>query len=107
MKDLFNDKSVQEYLDRFRREVLPKLEESSAVLVIGPEDKDADIKIALEVGFAVLLNKPLIVVKLDGRECSPRLLTIADHVIEGDMGKDAERITAQISEILNNDERIS
>jgi hypothetical protein len=36
MKDLFNDKSVQEYLDRFRREVLPKLEESSAVLVIGP-----------------------------------------------------------------------
>jgi hypothetical protein len=103
--DLFKDKTVLNELDRFRRDVLPMLEESAAVLVIGPEDKHADLKIALEVGFAVLLDKPLIVMKLNGRECSPRLLTIADHVIEGELGKDDERISQQISEILLKQER--
>ena len=101
---MFDDKEVQkyvdEYMERFRKEVAPMIANSALVTVIAPKDKTADIKIALEVGYSILLEKPLIVIKAKDRFVSPRLLAIADKVIEGDVEIDSERMQKEMIEFL-------
>ena len=94
------ERELNEFLDDWRERVLPNIEQSAAVLVIAPEDKHADLKIAIEVGMAILLEKPLIVFKPKDRDAAPRLLTIADLVIEGDIKTDGDRITDEIGKFF-------
>ena len=94
------DRGLNEFLDDWRERVLPNIAQSAAVLVIAPEDKHADLKIAIEVGMAILLEKPLIVFKPKDRDAAPRLLTIADLVIEGDIKTDGDRITDEIGKFF-------
>jgi nucleoside 2-deoxyribosyltransferase len=93
-------KYLMEYMARFEREVGPMIVDSALVVAIAPNEKSADIKIALEVGFAILLEKPLIVFKAKDRTASRRLLEIADKVIEGDFETEAERMQKELSEFL-------
>ena len=41
------ERELNEFLDDWRERVLPNIEQSAAVLVIAPEDKHADLKIAI------------------------------------------------------------
>lgn len=106
-EDLYRGKELDDFIERFRHDVLPHLKESASVLVIAPKDKNADLKIAIEVGCAILLSKPLIVFKPKGRMVAPRLLTIADHVIEGDMENetDRDRMVGEMKDLMKAVER--
>lgn len=85
MKDIFDDIEFKEYAEHFMLEVAPKIKDSAYLMTIAPDGGHADVKIAVEIGYAILLNKPLIVVKMPGRTIAEKLLRIADHVIEGDL----------------------
>lgn len=81
----------------------PKIASSAHVIVVAPDQSEADVKIALEIGYTILLDKPLIVFKPPGRTVAPRLLRIADKVIEVDMKDEAamERAADELKRFMN------
>jgi len=67
--------------DRARTELAPRIASSAWVITINPGG-DLDPKVALETGYAVLLDKPIVVVSETGRPVSRNLRRLATEVIE-------------------------
>lgn len=90
------------YADRFRKDVLPMIAATAHVLCLTPE-KNSDIKFMLEVGAAICLDKPLVLLVTPGRTIPPRLARVADKIIEADLSTDAGRKAAsqQLMEYLH------
>lgn len=74
-----------------------KIEESDHFLVIGPDAGTADYLIAMQIGYAILLDKPVIVMVPKGRHIAERLLRIADYVVDFD--KDEEAMTKAVERL--------
>ena len=75
--------SEDAFFEQARRELFPKLRDSAVYLGITPEDPDP--KYCLELGMAIMLDKPIILLIPEGRTI-PRdshLWRVADEVIEG------------------------
>ena len=64
-----------------REELLPRLEESAFVLSLAPSGKP-DAKYCIELGFSIMLDKPILVVAPEGYPVPERLRRAADEVIE-------------------------
>lgn len=71
----------QDWLERVERELLPMLRESSMVAVLAPGE-EPDLKVAIELGLTILLDKPLILVVPEGRWVPDTLRRAADAVVE-------------------------
>jgi hypothetical protein len=99
---MLRDKDFKAFAKSVKANMVPAMRDSSYVITIAPNGSDADIKIAVEIGMAILLNKPLVVLKIPGRVVAEKLLRIADHVIEGEMDTDAgrEAVLAQMNQVL-------
>lgn len=98
---------TQEF-EEFARDALenmvPAMAKSSYVIATAPPTgSKADIKQAVEIGMAILMDKPLIVIAPDGRVIGERLLRIADAVVKGDLETEAgrEQIVEQLRSKLN------
>jgi hypothetical protein len=76
------DRAWADYSNRFRQEVLPKLMDSAVFLSIGTEVGDFDVRQATELGAALLMGKPILLVVPPGRTLSPQLLRAADEVVD-------------------------
>ena len=89
---------AQDVLD----DMVPKMKGSAYVISIAPPSGLADVKIAVEIGYAILLDKPLIVFAPEGRHVAERLLRIADHVITGNVETAAgrEKMFQQLKRIM-------
>lgn len=95
---------VEAYLRRARRELLPKLRRSQAFLSICPSAEDEpDLQFALELGLAVLLDKPILAVVPKGRTCPPGVARIAHIVLENvdiDNPLDSQRVQDAVNALL-------
>lgn len=87
------DEALEQFTAAVRTGLLPKLEESAAVVSLVP-DGDGDIKFAVETGLAILLDKPIIAMVLPGRQIPAKLAKVADRVIEADLSTAQGRTTA-------------
>ena len=76
------DRAWRDYSNRFRREVLPKLMDSQIFLSIGSEVGDFDVRQATELGAALLMGKPILLVVPPGRTLSPQLRRAADEIVD-------------------------
>lgn len=77
------DRAWADYSARFRREVLPKLLSSIVFMSIGSEaTRDFDVRQATELGAALLMDKPVLLVIPAGRTISTRLRRVADAVVD-------------------------
>ena len=76
------DRAWADYSDRFRREVLPKLLNSAVFVSIGSEVGTFDVRQATELGAALLMGKPILLVIPRGRNISPQLRRAADEIID-------------------------
>jgi hypothetical protein len=76
-----SDSLVEQYLEHFRHSVLPHIADSAVVLTIQPRGLP-DTKICLEIGAALLLDKPLLVISMRGNTVPARLRLAADEVVE-------------------------
>jgi hypothetical protein len=76
------DRAWRDYSNRFRREVLPKLLDSAIFMSIGSEVGTFDVRQATELGAALLMGKPILLVIPRGRKISPQLRRAADEVID-------------------------
>jgi hypothetical protein len=77
------------FLDRAQNEMIPKMAES--VFIIGILNGAVDAKIAVEVGAAVLLGKPILILALPGVAISEKLRRVADRIVECDVRTNAGR----------------
>ena len=98
------ERDFDPYLKHFEQEVLPHMMTSNVVVAILTDGIDS--KICLEIGAAVLLDKPLLILTTAATLVPERLRRIADRImVVGDKGtwKSEEahaRILQAISEIM-------
>lgn len=102
--DWSDDPGFREYAEHVIKETLPQMRDSAMFMTIAPiRDEIADIKQATEIGMAIMLDKPLIVIVPPGRHMAEKLLRIADHVITADIttkeGRD--QMAAAIKAVTN------
>jgi len=76
-----DDPQVREWLDHAQLEVLPMIERSSMLVQVGT-GSDPDAKAAVELGFALLLDKPLIILRMPDMVVPSRLARAADAVVD-------------------------
>jgi nucleoside 2-deoxyribosyltransferase len=84
-----------------RREALEKIADSAFVVQLVAEEPD--VKVAVELGFAILLDKPLLAVVMPHSRPSAKLLAIADEVVEADVDTEAGRakVAAAIDRLMS------
>jgi hypothetical protein len=99
---------VKKYFQRFEREVLPHMRDSTFTIAIAPRG-EIDAKMCLEIGAAVLLDKPIIVAVSDGAAVSANLKRVATEIVEGSRIANADfqqKLQDAISRVLENDARV-
>lgn len=89
----------REWRQRMNRDLLPMIKDSAVSITIAP-GQDPDAKIAVELGYTILLDKPLMVLAPRGRHVPERLRKVADAVIFGEPNepKVREQIMAFLAE---------
>jgi nucleoside 2-deoxyribosyltransferase len=101
MTDPFDSKEFRRYAERVRRELIPMIKESAVTLSLVPPDGEVDVKFAVELGFMIMLDKPIIAVVSSGRKVPLKLVKVADEIVEGDVGDPGfeERFKAAIDRV--------
>jgi hypothetical protein len=99
------DPEVLDFLDQATQDALPKIRNSAVTLQIAPGD-EPDAKIAVELGFSLLLDKPIVVVVPEGRTVPEHLRRVADAVIPWDDDKDvmAKRVQDALAPFVEDTE---
>jgi len=90
-----NDPLFQEWAGRVRRDLVPKLEDSSAVVSLVPR-KGHDVKFAVELGLSIMMEKPIVAVVTPGMHIPRGLAKVADEIVEVDWDADMDRAHASI-----------
>lgn len=76
------DPETEAWLKHCREELLPMIDGSAFTIQIVPNEPDP--KIAVELGYSILLDKPIILVAPDDREIPRQLRKVADWIIPFD-----------------------
>lgn len=81
-------------------ELAPKIDQSAVTVALVPKGP-TDVKMATEIGFMVLMDKPIIAVVTPGARISSKLAKVADAIVEGDMDdlRFSERLDAAITQL--------
>lgn len=89
VSDWWNHPEAQEWLERCKRELLPKMENSALMVPLWTGKIDA--KMAVELGYMIGLDKPIILIVAAGTKVPNKLALIADEIIEGNPGDPSTR----------------
>lgn len=74
-----------EFAEHIRAELVPEITESKIVLSITPEDPSKfDATFAVQLGVAVVLDKPILLVIRPGQKIPGKLRRVADLIVEVD-----------------------
>jgi nucleoside 2-deoxyribosyltransferase len=84
MNDYSNEPEFREWAKRVRTELIPKLEDSALNVSLVPAD-GTDVKFAVELGFSIMLDKPIIAVVEPGSKVPEKLVRVADRIVEADL----------------------
>ena len=79
------------FVERFRRDALQKIDSSAFVMSLVPDAERLDVKFALELGTAIMLDKPLIAVVTPGTVVPDKLGEVADVVVFADVDTEEGR----------------
>jgi hypothetical protein len=104
----WDDPEVKQFLDQFEENALPKIRGSAVVLSL--HSSDPDPKMCLEVGAAILFDKPLLVCVRPGAVVPQNLRRAGAHIVEIEEGQltdlTKERIQAALESIIEDDPRV-
>jgi hypothetical protein len=89
-----NDPQWQSFVDHVRRDALVKMTDSAAVVSICPPG-EPDIKFAVELGLAIMLDKPLLILVGPGRDVPEHLRRVADELVVADVDVEEGRQLVQ------------
>lgn len=91
-----------EYADHIKKELLPKLKDSAFCLSLVPKGP-SDVKFAVELGFCIMLDKPIIAVIRPGTKIPEKLARVVDRFVEYDPDNaddNKNRLTDVLSEMI-------
>lgn len=97
----------ERFVDHTRKHTITAMDESAFVVSIVPKSTDVDIKYAVELGAAIMMEKPIMAVVLPGARIPPKLRLIADLVVETDLDTDEgqQELIAAIKAFRDNQEK--
>lgn len=76
----------EEYAKHVREKLVPMIESSATFISITPSSPDkVDVKFAIELGIAVMLNKPIIAVVQPGTKIPDKFRKVVDKFVELDI----------------------
>lgn len=78
--DPFDSPEWRKYARSAREELVPKLEESAVTVSL--YNGTLDPKLAIETGYMVLMDKPIIAVVTPGAKVPRKLALVADEIVE-------------------------
>jgi len=87
MGDWSQEPEAQAWIKDVQENMVPRMQASGAVVSI--QQGTTDVKLAVELGMALLLGKPLILAVTPGVEVPEGLRRAADDIIEFDMTEPA------------------
>jgi len=61
-----------------RRKLVPKISDSKVVISLCPKGGATDVKFAVELGFSIMLGKPILVFANTNDDIPPKLRLVAD-----------------------------
>lgn len=95
-----------EFLKHAREDMFPKMRDSAIALTIVSDDPDP--KLCVELGAAILFDKPLICVVPPGRKVSSNLRRVASVIVQGDTNDAAtmQRLEDAINQVMKKDSRV-
>jgi nucleoside 2-deoxyribosyltransferase len=74
-----------EFVKHVREETVRGMTDSALVMSLVPPAGKADVKFAVELGFSIMLDKPIIAVMLPGAEIPAKLRLVADEIVTADI----------------------
>lgn len=92
--------SWDSFVTHTRAEAAQKIDSSAFVLQLVPDAKDVDIKFAVELGLAIMLDKPIVAIAMPGIPVPPGLRRVVHHVIEMDEDLDTDAGRQEMSDKL-------
>jgi hypothetical protein len=102
--DPFDDPAARAWAQRVVDELIPVIRNSAAAISIIPENAGiGDVKLAVELGLSMLLDKPIILAVVPGRRIPYRLARIADEIVEIDVQDQvstARRVREAVGRVL-------
>lgn len=102
MDGISENPEFKEWAERVKAHMLPALSESALNVSLVPTG-DADVKFAVELGFSIMMDKPIIAIVQPGTKVPAKLALVADRIVEADipadMAKVQEAITTAMAEI--------
>lgn len=93
--DLLDDPDFQEWAERTRTQLMPMIQDSALVVSLVPQG-DADMKFVVELGLAIMLDKPIVAVVHPGTIITGKLRQVADAIVEWDSGQGNEALMAEL-----------
>lgn len=96
--DAWDHPAASEFTQHVMDELITKMERSALAVTIW-SGSESDVKLAVETGVAVLMDKPMIVVVAPGVEVPAKLRLIADEIVEFDPDH-PERLQQALSRVL-------
>ena len=82
---------------RVEEELAPKIKGANICLHLVPQPGDIDAKFCVELGMAIMLDKPIIALVRPGAKTSKKLMTVADEIIECDPeAEDGQRALREV-----------
>jgi hypothetical protein len=97
----YDDPEVKAFLDQFAGDGLPKIRESAMVISI--DTGTVTPKMCLEIGAAILLDKPLILCVHKGEAVPQHIRRLAAQIVvveEAETEASKERLTAAITSVM-------
>jgi hypothetical protein len=79
--DPFKDPWFIDFAKRVNDDLVPKIKDSELTISLNPTGGEADVKFAVELGFSIMLNKPIIVVATPGGVVPVGLARVAHRVL--------------------------
>ena len=101
-KDVWDDPDAREFLESAARDMLPKMKDSalSVTLFSGKVDP----KLCVELGAAILLDKPIVLVVTDESQIPSNLEKVAAEIVRVNFPGDPEaaqrKLQAAISRVM-------
>jgi nucleoside 2-deoxyribosyltransferase len=84
-EDPFDSPEWREYAAHVREVLIPMIEDSAVTMSLVSPNLKTDVKFAVELGFMIMLDKPIIAVIPPGTEVPLKLAKVADEIVEGEI----------------------
>jgi|SRR5215831_7548339 len=97
------DPSFERWKAHVLKNLIPKIDGSNIFVSLTPGDRfKTDVKFAVELGFAIMYNKPIIAVVPPGTQVPEKLVRVADKIVELDLNTEdsRSRLIQAIKEML-------